>query len=164
VKRALLTLYAFASIALVAGCGGDDDDAAPPATVGTVTTSTTLSVEQEVEAAYLRSWDVYTEAMRTFDTSQLKEVYIGEALALRLDEVGDLEAANTPARMSVEHDYEITVDGETAVVVDAYVNHSVLVDPMTGEPTEADPNNRLTTRYEFRKVGDTWRIERVLVS
>ena len=39
----------------------------------------TLSVEAEVEAAYLRSWDVYSEAMRTFDTSHLDEVYVDDS-------------------------------------------------------------------------------------
>ena len=160
-KRALLTLCAVLSVASVAACGGDDESA-PAATVGTERTTTTLSVEAEVEAAYLRSWDVYADAMRTFDTSALDEVYTGQALELRLDEVRDLEAANTPARMEVEHDYTIEVDGETAVVVDAYVNHSVVLDPATGEPAEADPNNNLTTRYEFVRGGAGWLIARVV--
>src|SRR4051812_4363124 len=109
VKRGLLTLCAVASVALVAGCGGGGGpDAGPSATLATATTqrtTTTRSPKAEVEAAYLKSWDVYTKAMRTFDTSHLADVYADKALQLRLDEINGLKAKHTPARMRVDHNY-----------------------------------------------------------
>ena len=163
-KRALLALCAVLAVASVTACGDDDAESAPAATVATVsTTNTTLSVEQEVEAAYLRSWDVYAHAMRTFDTSKLADVYVGDALELRLDEVKDMASANTPGRMDVEHDYEISVapDGQTAVVLDDYLNHSVSLDA-SGKPTEEDPNEIVKREYRMRLVEGTWKVADVL--
>lgn len=166
-KRGLLTLCAVASLVSVAACSGGDDDtpAATLATSTTARTSTTQSVEAEVEAAYLRSWDVYADAMRTFDTSKLSDVYVDAALELRLGEVSDLKAANTPAEMRVDHHYTIRViDDQQAAVVDAYRNHSVLVDPTSGKPTEPDPNEVIRTQYVMLKLGGTWKIARVLAA
>src|SRR4051812_15144688 len=98
--RWLLAL-AFAGALAACGGGGDSTPSATLATTPTTArTTTTVSVESEVEAAYLKSWDVYAAAMRTFDTSHLKDVYVDAALKLRLDEVGELKAANTPGRMT----------------------------------------------------------------
>lgn len=168
----MLTLWAVASVSLVAACGGGGDDAgagpaatlATPTTAERSTTSTTLSVEAQVEAAYLKSWDVYTDAMRTFDTSKLADVYVGEALRARIAEVNGLKAANTPGRMEVEHDLIVQLlDDGGAVVKDSYINHSVLLDAETQQPTEHDPNERLNREYGLRREGGTWKVWFVLV-
>ncbi len=83
--------------ALLAACSSDDPDAAPTTTTSeptsTTPSSTTTpperppsttttafdpaSVEGQVEAAYLRSWDVYAEAVYNLelDEAALSEVY-----------------------------------------------------------------------------------------
>lgn len=166
-RRTRLLLAAFSLVLSVAACGDDDDAAAgPSATLGTsttgadaTTTTSELTVEQEVEAAYLRSWEIYTEAVRTFDTSQLNEVYSGDALRSRIDEVNRLRQANTPARIDVVHDVTIEVaDDATAVVRDDYFNHSVLLDGETGEPIEADPNEVVKREYLMRVVDGKWKV------
>ena len=156
-------LCAVASVALASGCGGGGEKG-PAATVATApttertTTSTTLSPEAEVEAAYLKSWDVYTEAVLTFDTSKLAETFAGPALELVRADVQKLHADNTPARMRVEHSYEIEVADEIARIVDKYLNHSVLVDADSGEPTEADPNKRVNYEYTLQETEGTWKV------
>lgn len=159
-KRGLLTLCALLTVASVTACSDDDSAESPPsATVGTApTTSTTLSVEQEVEAAYLRSWDVYTEAVLTFDTSELEEVFAKTALQTVRDEVAGLRAAGTPVRAKVDHQIDIDVIEAGAIVLDNYVNHSVLLDPETKKPSEPDPNKRLLFSYHLEEVDGSWKV------
>jgi hypothetical protein len=162
----LLLALAFAGALVACGGGGGSTPSATLATPPTTArTTTTQSVEAQVEAAYLKSWDVYTAAMRTFDTSHLVDVYVDAALKLRQGEVADLKTANTPAAMKVDHDYSVrVVDDYQASVVDAYRNHSVLVDPVSGRPTEADPNVIIRSQYVMLKVDGKWKIARVLAA
>jgi hypothetical protein len=162
---------------LAVGCGRPDGNGAPSATVaaGTPSSTTTTaapeptttttnpapahSLEDEVEAAYLRSWDVYTEAMLRLDPSRLGEVYAGDALDLRRSEI--VRAPN-PVRVRVEHDYEIVVvRADTALVFETYRNHSVYLDAATMQPVEADPNNVLSREYVLHKEPAGWRVTRV---
>lgn len=152
VLAALLTLSA-------AACSSDGDAAeVTGATVPTEdTTSTTLSVEQEVEQAYLESWDVYAKAMRNLDPSLLSAAFGEDALTLKTEEVLALKAANTPVRIAVEHNVEVvTATSETAELIDRAINHSVLIDPATGEPTEPDPDSRRDSRYRLKRMEGRW--------
>jgi len=164
VKRGLASLCAVASLTLVAACGDDDSGASPSATLepapttSSTTSTTVLTVEQEVEAAYLLSWEIYAEAVLTFDTSRLEEAYAGRALEIVRADVTSLREDGTPARMEVEHNYAITVEPNLAVVVDNYVNHSVLLDGATGEPIEADPNEVLHYIYSLREIEGVWKV------
>lgn len=163
VKGGALTRWAVASLAFVSACGGGGPST-PSATVASAPkpqhTTTTLSLEQQVEAAYLKSWDVYAHAMRTFDTSQLANVYVGKALNLRLEEVARLKRDNSPARTVVTHNItqiRLLKSGE-AVVHDDYENHSVLLDGKSGEPIESDPDNIVKRQYAMRYVDRAWKI------
>ena len=90
----------------VASCSGGDDDAASTTTTLAPSTTTTTTapereasttttafdpatVEGEVEAAYLRSWDVYADAVYDLelDEQALAEVYADEHLQAKLDEI-----------------------------------------------------------------------------
>jgi hypothetical protein len=160
-------------------CGGDGPSEGPSATVAAGPTAPTTSVtpttteplredppsgatEQEVEAAYLRSWDVYADAMLRLDPSRLGEVYAGDALDLRRDEVAGLARDGTPGRMRVDHDYEVVVLNATdALVLETYVNHSVLLDGTTMQPIEPDPNTTLRREYVLTKEPDGWRVSQV---
>jgi hypothetical protein len=133
VLRWLLPAALVATIA--AGCSSDGGG--PSASVTTPPTSerttTTLTVEQEVEAAYLRSWDVYAKAVRDLDPSGLEESYASPQLErTRAD-----------------------VEGR---VKDRYRNHSVLLDPSTSEPTEADPNEMVRETYTLKEIDGQWKV------
>ena len=176
---------AVALLCCAAACSGDTPSEAPSATVAaarstsSVTTSTAppttttttqplpanappTTTEDEVEAAYLRSWDVYADAMLRLDPSRLGEVYSGVALETRQREVASLATFGTPARMRVDHDYEIVVlNADDALVLETYVNHSVLLDGTTMEPIEPDPNNVLKREYVLRRESSGWRVARI---
>lgn len=166
-------------------CGGDDgtppERAAVP-TTGATTTSTTstpasttttttaaaefealvadpnLTPEQQVEAAYLHSWDIYLDAVGHGRTDYLPLAYAETALDTVTGEVEHLAAEGHRAEGAPEHDYVITMSdtGELAVVWDNYVNHLTLIDASTGQPLEADPSDR--TSYDFTLIlrGGTW--------
>jgi hypothetical protein len=131
---------------------------------GPPTTATTppTNPEGEVEAAYLRSWEVYADAMLRLDAARLPEVYAGAALDTRRDEIADLTAARTPARMRVEHDYEVVVvDGTNALVLEQYRDHSVFLDGTTMQPLGPDPDRVVSREYVLRREADGWRVARI---
>ena len=165
---------------LGAGCGGGGSDATPTTTVPTITsttstasttttperpTSTTTttydpaSVEGEVEAAYLKSWDVYADAVYNLrlDEAALAEVYADPLLQVQLTEIASRVSAGRAALVRVEHRYRIEMTGaDTALVIDRYVNHQVLIDPETKRPTEADPNSTIIDAFSAREIDGEW--------
>jgi hypothetical protein len=151
-----------AALFVAGGCGGDGDDKGPTATVAKADRTTTTEArtpEEQVEAAYLKSWDVYAKAVRNLDPSGLDAIYADRALAIVSKDVEQLRSANTPVRCSVEHNYSISVGGPTfASVHDEYVNHCVLIDPTTGEPSEPDPNKVISETYIFKRFEDRWKV------
>ena len=170
----------------VASCSGGDDDAASTTTTLAPSTTTTTTapereasttttafdpatVEGEVEAAYLRSWDVYADAVYDLelDEQALAEVYAGVTLANLIDEINVRSSTGRAALVDVDHNYEITLlDSSSAVVVDAYRNHQVLIDPVTKEPTEPDPDEEVLYSFSLTLIDDAWhvtKIERVQV-
>jgi hypothetical protein len=172
-----------ALVAVLAGCSDGDGAAAPtttgaptPTTEATTTTtapermaSTTTTafdpatVEGEVEAAYLRSWDVYADAVYhlELDEQALAEVYAGEHLETKRSEIEGRIADGRAALVVVEHDYEIQfLDASTAAVIDQYRNHQVLIDPDTKAPIEDDPNEVITDLVTVKFVADSWKVSR----
>jgi hypothetical protein len=120
------------------------------------------ALERDVEAAYLRSWDVYVDAMLRLDPSRLQDVYSGTALEARRREIAGLARSGTPGQMDVEHDYEIVLVGaDNALVLESYLNHSVLLDGRTMEPIEADPNEVVKREYVLTREPDGWRVSHI---
>lgn len=168
VRRMLRPLSGACVVLLLAvGCSsgtakGPSASVAAPSTTErpTTTTAKALTPEQEVEAAYLKSWDVYAKAMRNVDTSHLADVYAGDALQMRTEEINDLARLNRAGQIRVSHDYSISVfdNGNRALVIDAYSNHSVLIDSQSGNPLESDPNNVVKRQYELRYLEGTWKV------
>ena len=145
---------------MASGCGGGGDKT-PAATLAPATserTTTTLSVEQEVEAAYLKSWDVFAEAALELDESKSSESYAGPALELVRSNVDRLRSENVRGRYVVDHDYQIETNGDAATVEDNYLNHSVKLNSSSREPIEADPNERVREKYLMSKIGDQWKV------
>jgi hypothetical protein len=151
---------------LLAGC--PQRDTATPTTTGSPTsasleaptTQTTLSPQAEVRAAYLRQWDVYADAVRRLDTGKLDEVFAGRALQTVRAEVQRRRSQGRPAAVKVEHHItSITlVNATTAVVLDRYRNHSVRLDPTTGNPAEPDPNEVIEESYAMKLVSGAWKV------
>ena len=172
------TRLAAAALLLGAACSSDDPDASTTTTESTSssTTSSTVperpasttttafdpaSVEGEVEAAYLRSWDVYADAVYdlVLDEKALAEVYAGEHLKTKRAEIERRIRNGEAAYVRVEHDYTIDlVDETTALLVDQYANHQVLIDPSTKEPTEGDPNEVLADVVTLKLIRGMWRV------
>ena len=168
-----------AAVAL-AGCSGDDDPEASTssATESSTTTTTTTTaperqpsttttahdpstVEGQVEAAYLRSWDVYADAVYNLelDEEALAEVYAEDYLRTITAEIRGRIDEGRAALVRVEHDYEISLlDEVTAIVADRYVNHQVLIDPHTKEPIEDDPNEHVTDLVTLKRIDGDWRV------
>jgi hypothetical protein len=161
------------------GCSDDKDPVASSTSEAEVTSTTTTSsaperpasttttaydpaaVEGQVEAAYLRSWDVYAEAVYNLelDEDALAEVYAERALDLQVGEIKDRIAERRASYVRVEHDYEvILVNADTAHVVDAFRNHQVRIDAQTKAPVEPDPNELLTYNFQMKLVGGIWRV------
>jgi hypothetical protein len=164
---AVLCLLALAATA----CTGSDDPKTPAATVdkpsttepSTTTTSEPQTPEQEVEAAYLMSWDIYSEAVRTFDITALSQSYGGEALTVVSDEVRRLQAAETPLVVQVEHDLHVQiVSASRALVRDKYVNRNYRTDA-AGKPIDPtdDPGTYLET-YQMERSGNSWLVMRIV--
>lgn len=174
--------------ALALAACGDDDGAEPERSSTTSTEATTTSsstttttvperepsttttafdpatVEGQVEAAYLRSWDVYADAVYhlELDEDALAEVYAGEALETVRSEVARRTERREPSLVQIDHRYEVTFrDSDLAYVVDVYLNHQVRLDPETYLPIEPDPNERLVYNFELRKSDGQWRVTQI---
>jgi hypothetical protein len=173
-----VTLCTALAVAVASCTGGDDPEGAPTTTVtaeGTTTTATAperptsttttafdpTSVEGAVEAAYLRSWDVYADAVYDLelDEAALAEVYAGDALATLQTEITRRISDVTPSLVKVEHDYEVTFSGAgTASVIDSIVNHQVLIDPATKEAIEEDPAEPQLLNFKMELLEGEWRV------
>jgi hypothetical protein len=158
-RRWLLLLV----VALCAVACSDGEPDGPSASLTTPPSTEAPTVEDEVEAAYLRSWEVYAEAMLELDPGGLDRAFAKKALELRIGEVAALKARGTPARMEVDHQIaEVWLRESAAYVTDNYTNHSVLLDPRTKEPTEPDPNTSESRTYTLERIEGTWRVTFVL--
>lgn len=167
---------------LVAGIGACSSDSASAPTSTTThrttttstaperptsTTTTTYapeSVEGQVEAAYLKSWDVYAEAVYDLhlDEAALAEVFTGEHLETKRSEIQARIDEGRASWVRVEHSYTIQlVDDETAIVIDRYRNHQVLIDPETKVATEEDPDVEVVVAVTVRLAGGRWQVSRI---
>jgi hypothetical protein len=164
-RRLLVTALA---AALLAGCG-DDTPASPTTTTGLAASSTTLappttlSAKAELLAAYHRSWEVYADALRRLDPSQLPTAFAGNALQVAQQEVADHKAKGQPSLVRVTHRARVLlVTATDGVVQDNYTNHSVLLDPVTGKPTEPDPNEAVYQRQSLKRSDGVWKVVEVI--
>jgi hypothetical protein len=166
ILRRLLTAALLAAV--VAGCG--DTPASSPTTTTAAaapTTSaappTTLSAKAELLAAYDRSWAVYADALRRLDPTQLPSAFAGNALKLAQQEVAEHKAKRQPSLVRVSHRARVLlVTATDGVVQDNYTNHSVLLDPASGKPTEPDPNEVIYQRQSLKRIGGVWKVVEVI--
>jgi hypothetical protein len=165
--RRWLVLLAVGGFA-AAACSGASGDTGPTAEVTappreSTTTTEARTPEQEVEAAYLRSWEVYAKAVRDLDPSGLEESFAEEHLATLRREFDRRTREGRPSRVSVEHNYRILIVGaDNAMVFDRYLNHSVWLHQETGEPGEPDPNEYISDAFQMKRIEGTWKVTRVV--
>ncbi|MGE3621916.1 MAG: hypothetical protein AB7L84_15790 [Acidimicrobiia bacterium] len=185
VGRLLIVLIALAIAGAMwaAACSPSEEEAAPPSTRSpsatstagpttttvplrpTSTTSTSYApgtLEGEVEAAYLRSWDVYAEQVWSLelDEAALAEVFTGDELVRTIEELRVRAEGGRASWVRAERSIDVVpVPGkEIATIFDTYVNHQVLIDPVTKEPVEADPDETFMDIVTLEKVDGAWRV------
>lgn len=147
----------FVALAATGCSGGDGGQDSKPDRPEKATT-TTLTVEQEVEAAFRKYNEVLDEAYRTLDTTRLGEVASGKRLDTARRDIEELKAQGTPLLVRMEHNYKVTPGGLPGQVMlrDDSVNHSVLVD-RSGKALEPDPNERFIETYTFERKDGVWK-------
>jgi hypothetical protein len=120
----------------------------------------TSSPEREIAQAYIRSWQVYAEAMYTHDTSKLPEVAARDFLQLCLNDVQQRKARGRATSVQVKLDfYLFDVKENTASVWDEYENSSYVIDATTKDPIgEPGQPERITDVYFLEKVGGVWKV------
>ncbi len=178
-RRLLPIVTCLCVLAFAAGSCGDDTDSVERASVPTGESTTTseattttepaapafealladpaLTPEQQVEAAYLHSWDIYLDALENGRTDYLDLAHRGDALALRTGIVHDLIAAGHSVVGDVEHAYDVQIlSGDLAQVTDRYRNHLVLTDADSGEALEPDPDEVVEYRFTIVHEGGAW--------
>ncbi len=122
----------------------------------------TPSRAEEVEQAYLKYWEVYSEAMYTLSTSRLSEVAAGERLGQAIVEVEKLKAQGKAAKIEVEHDFFVfDVTATSAAVHDEYVNNSYAIDPQTKQPVGAPGKSEsIVDTYFLERMDGIWKVVR----
>jgi hypothetical protein len=175
-RRLVITAVLVATALAVSGCDGGDGDGGrvngqgspTPAATATATVAptqtppatTTVSPEEEVEAAYLRYWDVYADAVHNLDTSRLADVMTGPRLERALNEVQQLRDQGRAVDIVVEnHPVVVQIESDRAVVYDEYENRSYFIDPTTKEALSS-PEGSQTIRdtVTLTRVGQTWKV------
>jgi hypothetical protein len=169
--RRLTALAMLLAAVLLAGCGGGAGSAAPTTTVSAAPTtaatpsitSTTRGAKAELLAAHLQSWKVYADALRRLDPTRLPSAFDGNALRAVQSEVAAQKARRQPVRIDVDHDPKVLlVTATDGVVADEGVNHSVVLDPVTGKPAEPDPNEPFRERRSFKLLQGIWKVVEVI--
>jgi hypothetical protein len=170
-RRLPLLLLAAVVAALVAGCEGGatrtppstSASAAPTTTAVQPTTASTASGAADLLAAYLRSWEVYADALRRLDPTRLPTAFAGNALRVARQEVVEHKAQGHPSLVRVDHHPRVLlVNATDGVVQDNYQNHSVLLNPKTGAPIEKDPNETVYQRQSLKRIGGVWKVVEVI--
>jgi hypothetical protein len=142
----------------------EPDAAASPTPETAVDESPTaeLTVEQEVEQAYLRYWEVYSEALYQLDTSRAHEVAAGEELRRIEEEVAGFRDRGRAVRVDVSHTYFIyDVTDDEAKIYDEILNRSYTVDPETKEPSQGPDIADLQKDIFFlEKIDGVWKVTR----
>ena len=135
----------------------------PAATPVQVTPTPAPSLEEEVGAAYLHYWNVYTRAVRGLDESALATVLTGLMLERTREEITGLRERGQAVEIRVEHHFvvvEANAEAGTATVFDEYVNRSFLVDAASGERAGAEPDpTTLSDTYYLVLEDERWKVQ-----
>jgi hypothetical protein len=165
---AATTIVAIGLAIPLAGCSRDARRAAPTTTgiaapATTTVVPTTAGAEAALLAAYNHSWEVYADALRRLDASRLPSAFAGNALRVARQEVAEHIAKRHPSLVRVEHRPRVLhLTSTDGVIQDNYRNHSVLLDPATGQPIEPDPNEVVYQRQSLKRIDGAWKVVEVI--
>jgi hypothetical protein len=167
-------MLALALVGVIAGCSVKGSPTPPAATsrptssapaassTGPATT-TTLSLRQQILAAYDDSWRVYSDALLHLDPSNLSKAFAGDALRQAEQDAATQKAKHQPVRIRITHHPRVLLANATdGVVRDNYENHSVALDAATGRPVEPDPNEVVRQRQSLKRVDGVWKVVEVI--
>ena len=117
-------------------------------------------LEREVQAAYLRYWDVRTQAFLNLDSSRLSEVMAGDELTRAEKYIQDLRSQGRAAKMDVEHRIALPkVTPDEAIVYDEYLNKSVFVDPVTKQELKTGaPVETVKVSFYLSRIDGQWKV------
>jgi hypothetical protein len=80
-----------------------------------------------------------------------------------LDRIRHQSSRRQPVRINVERDPKVLlVTATDGVVADEGINHSVVLDPATGQPAEPDPEEPFRERRSFRFLDGAWKVVEVI--
>lgn len=157
----VLTLVS-ALAGVTAACGrGTGGTSTPSASVTvsptvTVTPSATLvpSSKEQVAAAYLAYWNAYAAALLNLDSKFAESAASGEELGRIRAEIAGLQRDGVALRVMVEHDFAVVeMSGNTAVVIDRYVDKSFNVVPTTKQPETAVVGGKtITDSFDLQRT------------
>lgn len=136
-------------------------------TEGKAPPTSASTTRSEIERAYRHFWETWAKANLNLDHGSLQEVAIDPALQNLVSQIEAQKLENQPRRVRVDHDYRIIIardaDGEqTAYLEDRYVNHTVRINPESGEETEADPNELVRATFVLKRVGRLWKVAEII--
>lgn len=155
----LFVVFAFGLVLL--NSGRENSDATP--SIQPSLSPSPESLDAEVEQAYLKFWQVWTQANLELKPALLNDVATGEALAALRDQVTAQRDMEQPVRIEVEHHYETLVSApDFASVEDTYINRSVRLSPETMEPIESVRDTRVRKSHTLRKVDGIWKVAEII--
>jgi hypothetical protein len=159
-----VAMIAVALLALVAGTCQSDDDADDTSPT-TDRTTTTVSPEAEVEAAYLAYWDMFVRLTQDPDPAdpEILERASGDALLKLSQGLSNMNARQQRAEFGplYAHDVlSVEIEGQQSTVRDCAVDDSYLVDLATGETLAG---NVATDLWEATMVrsDDRWLVDSI---
>jgi len=177
--RRLAIMVALAALALaVFGCDGGGGDGervegqgspTPAATATAIVAPTqtppasaTVSPEEEVEAAYLRYWDAYSQALLDLNPALVEGVAAGEELQRIQEEIHGLRSQGLALRVDVSHNFVVVdMTSNSATFYDEITNNSFYVDAETKEPGQASGRGEiLKDTFYFQKISGDWKVVR----
>lgn len=118
------------------------------------------TLTKEVEQAYLKYWQVYSDALLNLDTTRLPQVAADKGLSRIEEEIANLRNEKLALRVRVSHSYIIfDVTDSEAKVYDEIFDRSFTVDPVTKNPPDAPVKGGLVKDIFFmQKIGGTWKV------
>lgn len=114
----------------------------------------------EVEQAYLRYWEVYSDALLNLDASKMNQVAAENGLSRVQEEVADFLSRKVAVRVRVTHSFVVfDATDIDAKVYDEMLDRSFLVDPATKQPSDS-PNQgtRVKDTFILKKIDGTWKV------
>lgn len=117
-------------------------------------------LEREIEQAYLKYWEIRSEALYNLDPSRLPDVMAGAELEREQQQISELKAQGRAVKIDVEHRIAFVRVGEAnAELYDEYVNRSYLVDAQTKQPIRTPgPGGTAKVSYRLQKIDGVWKV------